>query len=189
MPNSHHFRYDPILEDSAQRYLSTRRGKDALRPPPTVVTPVSRVLSPLLRDSGLSLRELESRWEAIVGERLAKLTQPDKLSGTKDNRTLTLRVHAAAAPLVQHQTGLILERLRLAGSDAIKLQIRHGTPVKPATNVAILQRKLSAVEAALLETSLATIQNEGLRSALQRLGVAVSLADHEPETAGPQPRH
>lgn len=189
MPNSHHFRYDPILEDSAQRYLSMRRGKDAVRPPPAVVTPVSKVLSPLLRDTGLSLHELESRWEAIVGERLAKLTQPDKLSGTKDNRTLTLRVHAAAAPLVQHQTGLILERLRLAGSDAVRLHIRHGTPVKPAANIASLQRELSAAEVALLETSLATIQNEGLRSALKRLGAAVGLADHEPETARSQPGH
>jgi hypothetical protein len=175
MPRSLSFRYDPALEDGAQRYLAARRGQDARRPPPRAITPVAKVLTPLLRDTALTVTELEARWEAIVGATLAKLTQPEKLTGAKESRTLTLRAHAAAAPMVQHQTGLILERLRLAGSDAVKLHIRHGAAVKPIANVAPLKRKLDATEAALLDTSLASIQDDGLRAALKRLGEAVTL--------------
>lgn len=186
MPSPLRFRYDPTLEEAAQRYLAARRGQDAARPAPRAVTPAAKVLLPLLRDIGLTLQEISSRWAEIVGEKLAQLTQPETLSGFGENRTLTLRAHAAVAPLVQHQAGLILERLRLAGGDARKLQIRHGAPLKRPANVARVQRQLDVLEAQLLDLSLEAIQDDALRAALRRLGEAVSLA--EPPAAGPAAR-
>lgn len=178
MPNPLRFRYDPRLEDGAQRYLAARRGQDATRPAPRAIAPAAKVLSPLLRDIGLTLAELEARWREIVGEKLAQLTQPEKLSGYEENRTLLLRAHAAVAPLVQHQAGLILERLRLAGADVMKLKILHGAPLKRPANVAPLQRDLDPSQVRLLEIGLEPIQDAALRAALRRLGLAVSLA-HE----------
>lgn len=179
MPNPLRFRYDPSLEDGAQRYLAARRGQDAMRPAPRAMKPAAKVLSPLLRDIGLTLAELEARWLEIVGDKLAQLTQPEKLSGHEENRTLSLRAHAAVAPLVQHQAGLILERLRLAGADVMKLKILHGAPLKRPANVASLRRSLDPSEARLLEIGLEPIQDAALRAALHRLGLAVSLAQED----------
>lgn len=167
------FQYNAELEGLAQRALEARRGKEARKAAPKALYSAMKVLRPLLRDVGLTQRELERRWAEIVGEKLADLTRPEKLSGSGANRTLSIIVHPAAAPLVQHQGKLILERLRLAGCDAVKLSLQQGAPVRRNEAAPAPAPPLAAEEAQRLAEAVADIPNDRLRSALLRLGCAV----------------
>ena len=55
-----------------------------------------------------------SRWGEIVGERYAKVSSPESIrfpAGRKSGGVLTLLVEGAHAPLMQHLTPLIIERV------------------------------------------------------------------------------
>ena len=74
-----------------------------------------------------------SRWSEIVGERYAKVSSPESIrfpAGRKSAGVLTLLVQGAHAPLVQHLTPIIVERVnRFFGYQAIdRLVFRQGQP-------------------------------------------------------------
>ena len=78
-----------------------------------------------------------SRWSEIVGERYAKVSSPESIrfpAGRKSGGVLTLLVQGAHAPLMQHLTPLIVERVnRFFGYEAVtKLVFRQGKPAAPA---------------------------------------------------------
>lgn len=166
---------DERLEGLALSLLERARGKPAARPAPPASFSAAKVLQPLLKGGGLTLGDLRRSWSDIVGEQLARVCSPEKLTGQAGARTLTITAHAAAAPLLQHQSALILERLRLAGADAAKLSIKHGAPARrEPPSVAPLSRPLSALEEQAIEAALAPVQDSKLRAALHRLGRAVA---------------
>ena len=83
-----------------------------------------------------------SRWAEIVGERYARVSTPESVrfpQGRKSGGTLTLTVVGAHAPLMQHLTPMILDRVnRFFGYAAVdKLAVRQGKvdnvkrPVRP----------------------------------------------------------
>ncbi len=78
-----------------------------------------------------------SRWAEIVGERYARVSSPESIrfpAGRKSAGVLTLLVEGAHAPLMQHLTPLIVERVnRFFGYEAInRLVFRQGrAPVEP----------------------------------------------------------
>ncbi|MGE3866051.1 MAG: DciA family protein, partial [Hyphomonadaceae bacterium] len=102
---------DPRLEAAAGRALEQRRGRAAIAAAPRAGGFASAVLAPLLKESAASLGDLKRHWPEIVGDRLAGLTSPEKLAAG----ALVVRAHASAAPFVQHQAALIIERANLAG--------------------------------------------------------------------------
>ena len=72
-----------------------------------------------------------SRWSEIVGERYARVSTPESIrfpAGRKSGGTLSLLVEGAHAPLMQHLTPLIVERVnRFFGYAAIdKIAFRQG---------------------------------------------------------------
>ena len=72
-----------------------------------------------------------SRWSEIVGERYAKVSSPESIrfpAGRKSAGVLTLLVEGAHAPLMQHLTPLIIERVnRFFGYEAVdRLVFRQG---------------------------------------------------------------
>jgi hypothetical protein len=74
-----------------------------------------------------------SRWGEIVGERYAKVSSPESIrfpAGKKAGGALTLLVEGAHAPLIQHLTPLIIERVnRFFGYAAInRIVFRQGKP-------------------------------------------------------------
>jgi len=74
-----------------------------------------------------------SRWAEIVGERYAKVSSPESIrfpAGRKSGGVLTLLVEGAHAPLMQHLTPLIIERVnRFFGYQAVnRLVFRQGRP-------------------------------------------------------------
>ena len=136
-----------------------------MRPPP----PAGRSLAPLIKkldaQFGRGASALEPRWVEIVGERLARVTRPQKLTKGRGNAggTLELRVAGPAALLVQHQSEDIIQRVNLfLGAGSVeRLRIAQG-PVKPLP--------------ASVEAELATSTEDApdsLKAALRKLGRAV----------------
>ena len=168
-------------ESEARQILAQRRTRPAPRPPP----PAGRSLAPLIKkldaQFGRGASALEPRWVEIVGERLARVTRPQKLTKGRGNAggTLELRVAGPAALLVQHQSAEILSRVNLfLGAGSVdKLRIAQG-PVKPPAETASKPRRpskpppLPAETEAELAKAVETAP-EGLKAALQKLGRAV----------------
>ena len=129
---------------------------------------------------------MEPRWREIVGDRLARVTRPQKLTKGKGGApgVLELRVAGAAALLIQHQSEDILARVNLfLGAGTVdRLRIAQG-PVAPLKEAAARPKRsakpppLPAQAEADLAASIASAPDD-LRAALVRLGrVALSRSD------------
>jgi hypothetical protein len=91
--------------------------------------------SPALRRHGFAQDALVVRWPEIVGERLAEVSLPMKLSFAPDSRTggtLTVRIEGPLATQLQHGQDLVLERInQFFGYKAVeRLRLVQG-PVPP----------------------------------------------------------
>ena len=85
------------------------------------------------RRFGFVQSSIVSRWAEIVGERYAKASSPESIrfpTGKKGGGVLTLLVDGAHAPLIQHLTPMIVERVnRFFGYAAInRIVFRQGRP-------------------------------------------------------------
>ena len=85
---------------------------------------------------GFVQSSIVSRWSEIVGERYAKASSPESIrfpTGRKAGGALTLLVDGAHAPLIQHLTPLIIERVnRFFGYAAInRIVFRQGKVPTP----------------------------------------------------------
>lgn len=85
------------------------------------------------RRFGFVQHSVVSRWPEIVGERYAKVSCPESIkfpAGKKLGGVLTLMVDGAHAPLIQHMTPMIVERVnRFFGYAAInRIVFRQGKP-------------------------------------------------------------
>ncbi|MDQ3075130.1 MAG: DciA family protein [Pseudomonadota bacterium] len=130
-----------------------------------------------------------SRWAEIVGERYANVSTPESVrfpQGKKSGGTLTLTVVGAHAPLMQHLTPLIVERVnRFFGYAAIdKIAFRQGRvesvkrPVRPAPRA--IPRELGE--------GLREIADPGLRACLEALAAKLVTSDGAPQLkAEPSP--
>ncbi len=170
-------------ESEAREILARCRTRPPLRPPP----PAGRHLAPLIKkldaQFGRGASALEPRWSEIVGERLARVCRPQKMTKGRGGNpgTLELRVVGAAALLVQHQSEDIIERVNLfLGTRAVdKLRIQQG-PVKPLADAGAKPRPagrralppLPASAEVELQASLEPVP-DALKNAFQKLGRAV----------------
>ncbi len=123
-----------------------------------------------------------SRWAEIVGERYANVSTPESVrfpQGKKSGGTLTLTVVGAHAPLMQHLTPLIVERVnRFFGYAAVdKIAFRQGRvdsvkrPVRPARRA--IPRELGE--------GLREIADPGLRACLESLAAKLVTSDGAPQ--------
>ena len=161
--------------------LSRRRTRPAPRPAPKVGRALQGLIKELDGKFGRGAAALEPRWREIVGDRLARVTRPQKLTKGRGGAggTLELRVAGPAALLVQHQSEDILQRVNLfLGAGSVdRLRIAQG-PVKPPADIAApLKRRppaqpLAAHEEAELKAALDTAP-DALKGPLERLGRAV----------------
>ena len=86
------------------------------------------------RRFGFVQSAIVSRWSEIVGERYAKVSSPESIrfpAGRKSGGVLTLLVEGAHAPLLQHLSPMIIERVnRFFGHEAIdRVVFRQGKPI------------------------------------------------------------
>jgi hypothetical protein len=122
-----------------------------------------------------------SRWPEIVGERYAKVSSPESIrfpAGRKSAGVMTLLVEGAHAPLMQHLTPLIIDRVnRFFGYEAVdRLVFRQGRA--PAGPEPVKRPELRAVPKELGE-GLRQIADPELRACLE------SLAARLDSTSGP----
>ena len=168
-------------EAEAREILSRRRTRPAPRPAPKAGRALQGLIRELDAKFGRGASALEPRWTEIVGERLARVTRPQKLTKGRGGAggTLELRVAGPAALLVQHQSEEILQRVNLfLGEGSVdKLRIAQG-PVKPPVGLAPpvrarpAPRPLPAHQEAELKAAVADAADP-LKGPLERLGRAV----------------
>jgi len=163
------------------RILAERRTRPARKPPP----PAGKSLAPLLKSLeerfGPGAGPLAGRWREIVGETLAKRTEPVKLVKGRGGAgaVLELRVEGPAAALVQHQAPDILSRVNLyLGHEAVaRLRIVQG-PVRASAAAKPAARRrsaqpLDAAQEAELAAAMADAPDGPLKASLMKLGRAV----------------
>ncbi|HZV84939.1 MAG TPA: DciA family protein [Brevundimonas sp.] len=172
----------PLPTDAeAREILSRKRTRPAPRPAPRAGRALQALIKELDGKFGRGAAALEPRWREIVGDRLARVTRPQKLTKGRGGAggTLELRVAGPAALLVQHQAEDILQRVNLfLGAGSVdKLRIAQG-PVKPPPEIASTPRRrappqpLAAHDEATLKAAVADAP-DALKGPLERLGRAV----------------
>ena len=142
-------------------------------------TLVGKTIDDAFKRQGFASREIVTRWAAIVGEQIAATAQPMRMQwprAIKDEEagpaTLILRVEGPAAIEIQHQAGLIIERVnRFFGWQAVERITLRQAPLHRARPRPVRIRP--DPEAARRIAEGLTIEDEPLRTALGRLGAAV----------------
>jgi len=167
----------PSLEEATE-ILAHKRTRPQRRPPPAAGRQLTRFVKDLDQRFGQGPAVLQARWREIVGEVLARRTEPVKVTKPRTGGpgALELRVEGPAATLIQHQAPEIVARVNLfLGAGSIdKLRIVQG-PVRkaePLSSGAPKRRKppLDAAAEAALEQAMADETEGPLKSALRNLG-------------------
>lgn len=178
--------------EETREILSRARTKPPMRPPPRASHKLQKFIKELDSKFGRSANNLESRWPEIVGERLARVTQPVKIIKGKANSAgvLELKVPSSAALFVQHEEKQIIEKVNLfLGHTAVeKIRIQQGriqsTIARPAVTKSKSRPHLPPMPPAAeaeLEASVAELP-EALRKALMKLGkAAYARSQDEPD--------
>ena len=130
------------------------------------------------RKFGFVQSAIVSRWPEIVGERWAGVSQPESLRfppGEKCQGTLNLVVKGAHAPMLQHITPEIAERVnRFFGYTAVaRVQIRQGEVAPREARRAPPSLKPAPVEMGL---GIKTIADPELRAVLESLAAGVAAS-------------
>lgn len=182
---------DPLEEARARVRLRYSRAKPVHPGPGTIGKAAMRLTRKALPKKGATLSRLKVEWADIVGEQLARLCRPEKLTPAKGGRRLTLMVIPAAAGLVQHQSEMIRQRVSVAaGGDITGIKILQGHfRTQTDTPRAALIPLTPEQKSALIESA-GGIEDEKLRAAIVALGEAVLTASpdkDDPEPADPLP--
>jgi protein-disulfide isomerase len=128
------------------------------------------------KGKGVSIARLRAEWSAIVGQELARVSQPDALSTARgrSGKALRLRVPGAAALEVQHLSGELVERVNAYFGhrmiDDIRLvqgvlPARPAPPSMPAPDPEVMAR---------IAERAASVRDPELKAALTRLGARIA---------------
>jgi len=134
------------------------------------------------RKFGFVQHSIVSRWGEIVGERYSKVSSPESIkfaAGRKAGGVLTLLVDGAHAPLIQHLTPMIVERVnRFFGYSAInRIVFRQGKPPAPAPKPERPQLRPVPKE---LGEGLREIVDPELRQCLESLAAQIAASSGPP---------
>jgi hypothetical protein len=134
------------------------------------------------RRFGFVQHAVVSRWGEIVGERYARVSCPESIkfpAGRKAAGVLTLMVDGAHAPLIQHLTPMIIERVnRFFGYAAVnRIVFRQGKPPAPAPRPERPQLRPVPKE---LGEGLREIADPELRHCLESLAARIAASSGPP---------
>lgn len=158
--------------------LARKRTIPVRRPPPPVGRSLAPALKALEERFGKGAGGLQAYWREIVGETLARHTEPVRLVKGRAGSILELRVAGPAAAIVQHQAPDILARasLKLGEGEVVKLRIVQG-PIRGTGQTArprpARKRARPPLDAAAerdLAEGLAAQPDGPLKAALEKLG-------------------
>jgi hypothetical protein len=166
---------------------------DHSKRPPTGLRPagalVAKVMAPIAAKRGFAGADILAAWPEIAGDRYRDCTRPESISFPRDRKSegkgvLTLRVEGGKAIYLQHELGVMIERINafvgFAAIGAIRL-VQMPLPPPPAPRQGARQRPLTAADRDGLRRGLAGIEDDGLREALARLGEGV-LSEKSPKS-------
>ena len=168
------------MADAPDRDLRIDR-KGGLR---ALGTYVPGLLRPIMPAKGAAIVRLTLEWSAIVGPDLARLSEPEKLSGiarggqkkgaASSGATLRLRVAAGTALEFQHRSSQLLERINGYFGHAMiaRLQFVQG-PLRVHAPVRARQPPVDPAIRREAAARVVDIGDEGLRAALERLGTRI----------------
>ncbi|MCX5497481.1 DciA family protein [Kaistia dalseonensis] len=161
--------------------MSEASDRKSNRGPNLIGAYINAVIEPVCAKRGFATADLIAAWADIVGPRYAEATQPEKLAWPRRDHanaakgaTLVIRVDAGMAIYLQHETALILERVNgFLGFGAVaKLKIVQGPVAAPKPRQPA-PRPISRAAEAAINHATATVESDGLRAALERLGRGV----------------
>lgn len=154
------------------------------RPGPVPIADLAgEVLDPLLRKrAGLSMALVQS-WEEIVGPAVAAVSRPEKVVWPRraheddpfQPATLTVAASGLSAMRIQHETSEIIGRINAFMGFAAIGRIRIvQKPLPVAASGRPKLAPLSAARGEAIDREVGSIEDEGLRQALARLGRSVA---------------
>jgi hypothetical protein len=147
---------------------------------------IGDAIAPALAAQGFAGREIVARWGDLVGERLATRSRPLRIDWPKrrggageqaDPATLVILVESAFAPELQHAQPLILSRLNahLGWAAVGRIVLKHG-PVAGTKQVSLSPPEPDAAARAEVVHAAERVEDDAVRAALTRLGLAVKRA-------------
>ena len=155
-------------------------GKQRRRGPVPLSELVGKVIGPVTARRGFATADIIAAWPEIVGARYAECSLPEKIVWPKgpdaDGKPalLVLKVDGPRAIFVQHEAGQIAERVNAFLGYAAIGQIRIiQAPVKTKADEPAGPLPLAPEAEARLAVTIAGVADEGLRTALDRLGRGV----------------
>jgi hypothetical protein len=167
--------------------MSKRRQEESERScrPRSAGELVGGVGDPSFRRFGFVQGSIVSRWAEIVGERYAKVSSPESIrfpTGRKAGGVLTLLVDGAHAPLIQHLTPLIVDRVnRFFGYAAInRIVFRQGKPLAAPPRPERPQLRPVPKE---LGEGLREIADPELRACLESLAAQIAASTGPPSVS------
>jgi hypothetical protein len=137
-------------------------------------------LADAFKKQGFASTELVTRWRDIVGPEISAHAEPIKLQWRRaadgeptEPATLVLRVEGPAAVEIQHLSNVILQRVNgFFGWQAVgRIALRQAPLSRPVARP--VPRRADPQAVAQVAATLNAVADDGLRSALARLGAAV----------------
>ncbi len=154
---------------------------------PVTAKPLSLLLGGVFAEAyakqGFASRELVTRWGEIAGEDIAKFSEPLKMQWPRpvegqpqEPATLILRVEGPMALEIQHSSDIILQRVnRFFGWSAVgKIALRQAPLSRPVQRRKATPPAPAAVKQ--VSDTLGSVEDDGLRDALARLGASMDAA-------------
>lgn len=163
--------------------MTTRDGKQqdvrlAMGPVP-VARLLAKVTRPLTGRVSATTARLALDWPQVVGPALAAVTAPERLSGGKGGRVLTIRAVGPVALELQHLAPQLIERINahLGPGAVARLKFLQSVPgfAEPQAPASAPPRRAPDPQAlARLDAALADLPEGPLREAMERLGRAIA---------------
>jgi hypothetical protein len=131
---------------------------------------------------GFTSCQLVTHWDDIVGVEIAAMAEPVRMQWIRNRdpdeslpATLVLRVEGPEALDIQHMSGVIIERVNCyLGWQAVdKLSLRQTPRIRRRRPPP--RPLIDAAAAAAMAANITGIADDGLRTALGRLGAAIKL--------------
>jgi hypothetical protein len=161
----------------SKRWKGSRTGG-----PRKLADTLSRLSDPVFRRRGFAVREIVTRWSAIVGVQLAAQSCPEKLifpGNEGGNAALHIKTNGPLALELQHLSPLIIDRVNTYyGFSAVSRLVLHQGPIPPRPKaVQQAMRTLSDGEQKALNETVSAVRNNDLRHALTALGHSIIASD------------
>ncbi len=150
-----------------------------------IASAVARITKPAFGRRGLADGVIARDWQAIVGEVIARHSQPDRITYAGRQRTgglLHLRVdNSAMATQLQHLEPQLVERINAHFGYRAVARLRYVHAPLPEPTLSDRPKRsepvLSEARKTALSATLAGIDDPELLAALERLGRAIDATD------------